>query len=113
MSVLGGFVLGTDKLGGAFIKTKKWQDIQINDKATWTSIKRMWNSGNYSQAIAALQAASLQNKWNDAAHVNQLFASIEAVREESQAGKFKDMAPITSDSAPVNPSINQIWFDIV
>ena len=113
MSVLGKFILGTDKLGGAFFKTKKWQDIQINDRTAWENIKRMWNAGNYSQAIAALQATSLQYKWNDAIHINQLFASIDAVREESKESRFKDMAPITSDSAPVNPSVNRIWFDIV
>lgn len=91
----------------------RWQDIKVDDKAAWQNIKQLWVSGNYSAAITALQNSALQNKWNDASHINELLDSIDDVWQTISDSQFKADAPFTSETAPAAPSTNSIWFQLV
>lgn len=90
----------------------KWQDIQILDVASWNSIKQLWQSGNYSSALAVLQQSALVNKWQDAGLVNDLTSELVRLQNQ-QDTHFRDGIPITSKTVPTLQSNNQLWFEVI
>ena len=88
----------------------KYTDIQLTDKELWTQFQSLYQSGDYTSALAMLQNTQLENKTLTADILNALTDYIVQV-EQLNDSTYK----IDKISCQVNQptqSTGQVWFEV-
>ena len=88
----------------------KYTDIQLTDKELWAQFQSLYQSGDYTSALALLQNTQLNNKALTADILNALTDYIVQV-EQLNDSTFKADKIRVEPQVPTNLTNRQIYFD--
>ena len=88
----------------------KYTDIQLTDKELWAQFQSLYQSGDYTSALAMLQNTQLKNKALTADILNALTDYIVQV-ENLNDSTFK-MDKIPCQAIQPTQSTGQVWFEV-
>lgn len=84
-------------------------DLQLADKQLWQQFKELYDSGNYSGALAVLENSQFDKKILGAELLNDLTAKIVQAEKMDRPDFYQDRIPV-QDTAPTLKQ-GQVWFD--
>ena len=87
-----------------------FKDIQLTDKELWAQFQSLYQSGDYTSALALLQNAQLLNKGLIANVLNITTDHIVEV-ENLNDPTFKEDKPPVQANQPTQ-SVGQMWFQV-
>lgn len=88
----------------------KYTDIQLTDEELWGQFKSLYQSGDYTSALALLQNTQLNNKALTADVLNALTAYLVQV-ENLNDPNFKADRPPVQTNQPTQTA-GQMWFQV-
>ena len=88
----------------------KYTDIQLTDKELWAQFQSLYQSGDYTSALALLQNTQLNNKALTADILNVLTDYIVQVENLDDSSFKQDKIPCQV-SQPTQ-STGQVWFQV-
>ena len=88
----------------------KYTDIQLTDKELWAQFQSLYQSGDYTSALAMLQNTQLKNKALTADILNALTDYIVQV-EQLNDSTFKADKPPVQTNQPTQTA-GQLWFQV-
>ena len=88
----------------------KYTDIQLTDKELWAQFQSLYQSGDYTSALALLQNTQLKNKALTADILNALTNYIVQVEQLNDLTVKADKIPCQV-SQPTQ-STGQVWFEV-
>ena len=89
----------------------KYTDIQLTDKELWAQFQSLYQSGDYTSALALLQNTQLANKALTADVLNALTDYIVQIQNTSDPSFKQDRIPCQAEQ-PTQQSIGEIWFEV-
>ena len=88
----------------------KYTDVQLTDKELWAQFQSLYQSGDYTSALAMLQNTQLKNKVLTADILNALTDYIVQVEQLNDL-TFKTDKILCQVNQPTQ-STGQVWFEI-
>ena len=88
----------------------KYTDIQLTDKELWTQFQSLYQSGDYTSALAMLQNTQLENKTLTADILNALTDYIVQVEQLNDSTYKIDKIPCQVNQP--TQSTGQVWFEV-
>ena len=87
-----------------------YKDIQLTDKELWAQFQSLYQSGDYTSALALLQNAQLKNKALTADILNALTDYIVQVESLNDSTFKADKIPCQTNQP--TQSTGQVWFAV-
>ena len=88
----------------------KYTDIQLTDKELWTQFQSLYQSGDYTSALAMLQNTQVKNKALIADILNALTDYIVQVEQLNDSTFKTDKIPCQVNRP--TQSTGQVWFQV-
>ena len=88
----------------------KYTDIQLTDKELWAQFQSLYQSGDYTSALAILQNTQLKNKALTADILNALTDYIVQVEQLSDSTYKIDKIPCQVNRP--TQTTGQVWFEV-
>lgn len=88
----------------------KYTDIQLTDKELWAQFQSLYQSGDYTSALALLQNTQLNNKALTADILNALTDYIVQVESLNDSTFKADKIPC--QAIQPTQSTGQVWFEV-
>ena len=88
----------------------KYIDIQLTDKELWAQFQSLYQSGDYTSALAMLQNTQLKNKALTANILNALTDYIVQVEQLNDSSFQADKIPCQINRP--TQSTGQVWFQV-
>lgn len=88
----------------------KYTDIQLTDKELWAQFQLLYQSGNYTSAIALLQNTQLSNKALIADVFNAVTSYIVQIENLNDSSFKQDRIPCQVEQPTQNTG--EVWFEV-
>ena len=88
----------------------KYTDIQLTDKELWSQFQSLYQSSNYTSALAMLQNTQLSNKALTADVLNAITSYIVQIENLNDSSFKQDRIPCQAEQPTQNTG--EVWFEV-